>query len=341
MRRKIIYDPNRDYYAILGIDASATPEDIQHAYRQNVRRVHPDLNQDRADWATEQIQLLNEAYDVLGHPSRRRQYDQLRWPHVPSRPQREPGYRSPFSEPDYDLNRPWWEQVAERAPRGYPFGDSPPQPPDWSFEQRQPFWITLGNWMTRHGLAALEPIWLTLVGLWRSPYAGALGILTLALGINIAGVVYVASTPQRWASVRDWLDAHNGEASAPPTLTPDRLILTCDDPGVQIKTPFWGDVVGDEFSVYGTVQHPELWNYTLAVGFVGDVATVTTTPATWTLVREPPHNQSIPEPSLEDTLLTEQPVNLSGQPAGFYVIRLRVTLRSGKELQPCDIVVRH
>ena len=134
---------------------------------------------------------------------------------------------------------------------------------------------------------------------------------------------------------------HNGEASAPPTKTPDRLILTCDDPGVQIKTPFWGDVVGDEFSVYGTVQHPELWNYTLSVGFVGEVATVTTIPDTWILVREPPHNQSIPEPSLEDTLLTEHPVNLSGQPAGFYVIRLRVTLRSGKQLQPCDIVVRH
>ena len=224
MRRKITYDPAHDYYVILGIEASAAPDEIQQAYRRNVRRVHPDLNQDRADWATEQIQLLNEAYDVLGHPSRRKQYDRLRWPHVPGRPEREPGYRSPFSEPDYDPNRPWWDQVAERAPRRYPFG-GPPQPPDWAGRAAPPVWITLGNWMSRHGLAALEPVWLTLVGLWRSPYAGVLVILTMALGINIAGVVYIASSPERWASVQDWLAAHSGEASAPPTITPDRVDL--------------------------------------------------------------------------------------------------------------------
>jgi hypothetical protein len=279
---------------------------------------------------------------VLGNPARRKQYDQLRWPHVPSRPEHEPGYRSPFDAPGYDLNRPWWDQVAERAPRGYPFADGPLPTRETMAEQRPPFWIVVSNWMIGHGLAKLEPAWLTLIGLWRSPYAGVLTILTMALGINIAAIIYVASTPQRWASVPEWLAAHDGKSQETnPTPTADWLILTCDDPDVQIKTPFWGDVVGDTFSIYGTVQHPEMWSYTIAVGFVGEVANVTTTPETWVLVRQPLHNQSIPEPSIEDALLTEQPVDLTGQPAGFYVIRLRVRLRSGQELQPCDIVVRH
>ncbi len=108
---------------MLGIEASATSAEIRQAYRLSVRRVHPDVNPGRADWATGQIQLVNEAYDVLGNPARRRQYDRMRWLYVPVQPQ--PERRSPFVEPTYDYNRPWWDQVAERAPRSNPPVDDP------------------------------------------------------------------------------------------------------------------------------------------------------------------------------------------------------------------------
>jgi hypothetical protein len=342
MRRKITYDPVRDYYAILGIDSNATPEEIRQAYRHSVRRVHPDLNQDRADWATEQIQLVNEAYDVLSHSARRKQYDRLRWPYAPRQPERERPYRSPFNEPDYDFNRPWWDQVADHAPRAYPFTAPTMPSQETLFEQRQPYWMAVATWMNGHHLGALESAWLTLVGVWRSPYAGVLAVLALALGINIAAIIYVAGTPQRWVGLTEWLESRSSETEVVETTpTPDRLILVCDDPAAQIKTPSGGDVVGDTFSIYGTVQHEAMWRYSIAVGFVGPTLSLTMTPETWVVVRQPPLNQSIPEPPVEDALLTDDPVDLTGQPAGFYVIRLRVTLRSGKEIQPCDVIVRH
>jgi hypothetical protein len=342
MRRKITYDPARDYYLILGIDSNATPEEIRQAYRHSVRRVHPDLNQDRADWATEQIQLVNEAYDVLRHSARRKQYDRQRWLYVPTQPGRERPYRSPFNEPDYDFSRPWWDLVAGHAPRDYPFAAGPMPSQTTPLEQRQPFWMTVAAWMNGHHLGSLESAWLTLVGLGRSPYAGVLVVLAMALGINTAAIIYVAGTSQRWAGVNEWLAARSGAAEeVESTPTPPRLTLVCDDPAVQIKIPFGGDVVGDTFSIYGTVQHAAMWSYSIAVGFVGPTASVITIPETWMVVRQPPLNQSVPEPPIEDALLTDEPVDLTGQPAGFYVIRLRATLRSGQELQLCDVLVRH
>jgi hypothetical protein len=341
MRRKLTFDPARDYYAVLGIETGATSEDVRQAYRRSVRQVHPDLHQDRADWATEQIQLVNEAYDVLSSPARRRQYDRLRWAYVPLHPAREKPHRSPFVEPDYDFDRPWWEQM--RTPRGDP-GDPIRMGGgrEALFDQPQPFWLSLAAWMNGHGLARLETAWLTLVGLWRSPYAGVLTILALALGINVAAIIYVGRSPQRWAGVQEWLAMREDEPEiAVSSPTPDRLRLTCDDPGVQIKTPTWGDEVGDLFSIYGTVQHPEMWNYTITIGPLGEAVSVTTVPARWQTARQPPLNQSIPEPPIADALLTEQPVDLTGQPAGYYAIRLRVTLRNGQTLRPCDVIVRH
>ena len=203
--------------------------------------------------------------------------------------------------------------------------------------------MAVANWMSQHGLGALEPAWLTVIGLWRSPYGSVLTILAVALGINLAAIVYVAGSPQRWAGVQEWFDARQGDAAAiHASPTPDRLMLTCADPAVQVKVPSWGDVVGDTFSIYGTVQPAELWNYQILVGYVGETtARLTIPPHTWTAVREPPHNQSIPEPPIEDGLLTDEPVDLTGRSAGFYAIRLLVTLRSGKALAPCDVIVRH
>ena len=64
-----------DYYKILGIDKSATPEEIKNAYRKLARKHHPDLNPNDKT-ANKKFQELNEANEVLSDPEKRKKYDQ-------------------------------------------------------------------------------------------------------------------------------------------------------------------------------------------------------------------------------------------------------------------------
>lgn len=67
-------DP-RGYYAILGIALNADAAEIKAAFRRKAMELHPDRN--TAAGATEQFQLLNEAYSALGDPASRAQYDTI------------------------------------------------------------------------------------------------------------------------------------------------------------------------------------------------------------------------------------------------------------------------
>jgi len=66
----------KDYYKILGVDRSASKEEIKRAYRQLALKYHPDKNpgDKRAEGRFKEI---NEAYDVLGDSAKRSKYDQL------------------------------------------------------------------------------------------------------------------------------------------------------------------------------------------------------------------------------------------------------------------------
>ncbi|GAC1393033.1 MAG: hypothetical protein NVS4B11_18070 [Ktedonobacteraceae bacterium] len=64
-----------DYYARLEVAPDATLEQIKTSYRRLVRLHHPDLNKQSKDT---RIKQLNEAYRVLGSPTRRVAYDSLR-----------------------------------------------------------------------------------------------------------------------------------------------------------------------------------------------------------------------------------------------------------------------
>jgi curved DNA-binding protein CbpA len=73
----------KDYYAILQVSSEATSVQIRRAYRRLAREFHPDLHP--SDPRAEQRQReLNEAYEVLGDPRRRAEYErQRRQPHPP------------------------------------------------------------------------------------------------------------------------------------------------------------------------------------------------------------------------------------------------------------------
>ncbi len=67
---------DKDYYAILQVHPRADPEVIEAAYRRLTRKYHPDVS-GQAD-AGQRMRELNEAFEVLGDPARRRAYDRHR-----------------------------------------------------------------------------------------------------------------------------------------------------------------------------------------------------------------------------------------------------------------------
>jgi curved DNA-binding protein len=66
----------KDYYATLGVAKTASDKEIKQAFRKLARKHHPDVNPgDKA--AEAKFKELNEAYEVLGDPAKRRKYDEL------------------------------------------------------------------------------------------------------------------------------------------------------------------------------------------------------------------------------------------------------------------------
>lgn len=92
----------KDYYSILGLPRDAGEDDIKKAFRKLARQHHPDVAKDKKS-AEEKFKEINEAYEVLSDPEKRKKYDRLgaRW-------QDEGGHQPP----------PGWHAGADGAPGG-------------------------------------------------------------------------------------------------------------------------------------------------------------------------------------------------------------------------------
>jgi DnaJ-class molecular chaperone len=66
----------QDYYKTLGVDRKASDAEIKSAYRKLARKFHPDVNPNNKE-AEAKFKQINEAYQVISDPEKRKKYDEL------------------------------------------------------------------------------------------------------------------------------------------------------------------------------------------------------------------------------------------------------------------------
>ncbi len=123
----------KDYYEILGVSKDATSRDIQKAFQQKARKLHPDVNKEPD--AEEKFKEVSEAYAVLSDEQKRARYDAMRSGNpFAGAPTASPygggyagsaGYGNPF-DGGFPFGGAWASPVAARRPT------TPRVAPTWS-----------------------------------------------------------------------------------------------------------------------------------------------------------------------------------------------------------------
>ena len=96
----------KDYYSILGVPDTADEKEIKTSYRKLARKYHPDVSKEAG--AEEKFKAVNEAYEALRDPAKRKAYDQLRAggyrPGDQVRPPPGGFHRGPGGQADFDFD---------------------------------------------------------------------------------------------------------------------------------------------------------------------------------------------------------------------------------------------
>lgn len=333
MNRKINYDPAQDYYKILGVKPNAAAEIIQQSYRKRAKKYHPDLNQDRIEWAKAQFQRLNEAYSVISDPESRRIYDELRWPF------QQHALNNPSTPKSQAPNPPnFWEPAA-------PMRRRPTPTPQTAYP---PVQAVSGAWLQRLGLAWLQPTYAAISGLLHSPYRYLLIILAIASIINIGLILGGFFNPSEDDSNTTFTEAiatpdpiSNGERSISNTIPPRTIAPTitlmpaqeapfyCGD-YIEIVSPKPNSMISRAdlpLNLIGRIHHPEMFTYVVeAMPLSSDTMPLTLRPAAPN--QEAPIESSIPLAPLDE---------LGKQPTGLYSVQITILNTDNSVIETCSI----
>ncbi|MCJ1371658.1 hypothetical protein MMC20_002877 [Loxospora ochrophaea] len=193
-----------DYYAILEISPTATPQQIRDAYKKQALKSHPDRvpsDSPERPTRTKKFQRINDAYYTLSDPTRRRDYDSARLYHgFPS----STASSASDSDPEEEIPRPDADNNAPPPSGGFPwsaFGFGAKNPAEEETFSSEQFGSVFEEMLREEGMAegqAAQPtgkFWSLVGGL----SGGAMGFIVA----NFPGAVAGAVAGNRLGAVRD------------------------------------------------------------------------------------------------------------------------------------------